>query len=137
MLFSYGSGGGDLALAKERRLALEALCAGRDMTAITQVRASGMIYGLQAGLPVRGAAWSRLRRLPTLADRVAALGDADFHAQLIAEAQAARSGIWDVGWCLPKWRCVLAMSDRTKRRSRALTMGRRAHVRRGRSWRGR
>jgi N-acyl-D-aspartate/D-glutamate deacylase len=88
VLFSYGSGGGDLALAKERRVALEALCAGRDMTAITQVRASGMIYGLQAGLPVRGAAWSRLRRLPALADRVAALGDSDFHAQLIAEAKA-------------------------------------------------
>ena len=51
LLFSYGSGGADLALAKERRDALEALCAGRDMTAITQVRASGMIYGLQAGLP--------------------------------------------------------------------------------------
>ena len=47
-----------------------------------------MIYGLQAGLPVRGAAWSRLRRLPTLADRVAAVGDAEFHAQLMAEAKA-------------------------------------------------
>ncbi|MBM3648843.1 MAG: amidohydrolase family protein [Alphaproteobacteria bacterium] len=88
VLFSYGSGGGDLELAKQRRDALETLCAGRDMTAITQVRASGMIYGLQAGLPVRGAAWSRLRRLPTLADRVAALGDGEFHAQLIAEAKA-------------------------------------------------
>jgi len=64
------------------------LCEGRDMTAITQVRASGMIYGLQAGLPVRGAAWSRLRRLPTLADRVAALADAEFHGQLMAEARA-------------------------------------------------
>jgi hypothetical protein len=30
----------------------EAICAGRDITAITQVRGSGMIYGLQAGLPV-------------------------------------------------------------------------------------
>ena len=88
LLFSYGSGGGDLALARERRATLEQLCAGRDMTAITQVRASGMIYGLQAGLPVRGAAWSRLRRLPSLAERVAALGDADFHAQLIGEAKA-------------------------------------------------
>ncbi len=88
VLFSYGSGGGDVPLAEQRRTALEALCAGRDMTAITQVRASGMIYGLQAGLPVRGAAWSRLRRLPTLADRVAALGDAEFHSQLMAEARA-------------------------------------------------
>ena len=58
------------------------------MTAITQVRASGMIYGLQAGLPVRGPTWSRLRRLPTLADRVAALNDAEFHGQLMAEAKA-------------------------------------------------
>ena len=88
VLFSYGSGGGDLALAQQRRSALEALCAGRDMTAITQVRASGMIYGLQAGLPVRGAAWSRLRRLPTLAERVAALGDAEFNGQLMEEAKA-------------------------------------------------
>jgi len=88
LLFSYGSGGGDLALAEQRSAALDALCAGRDMTAITQVRASGMIYGLQAGLPVRGAAWSRLRRLPSLADRVAALDDVEFHQQLIAEAKA-------------------------------------------------
>jgi len=88
LLFSYGSGGGDLALAQERRTALEALCAGRDMTAITQVRASGMIYGLQAGLPVRGPSWSRLRRMPTLAERVAAVGDAEFHALLMADAKA-------------------------------------------------
>jgi N-acyl-D-aspartate/D-glutamate deacylase len=88
LLFSYGSGGGDLALAEERRAALERLCEGRDMTAITQVRASGMIYGLQAGLPVRGPSWSRLRRMPTLADRVAALNDPEFHAQLMADARA-------------------------------------------------
>ena len=88
VLFSYGAGNGDLSMAQQRRTALEQLCAGRDMTAITQVRASGMIYGLQAGLPVRGATWSRLRRLPTLADRVAALGDPEFHAGLMEEARA-------------------------------------------------
>ena len=60
VLCSYGAGGGDLALAEQRRDALEAICAGRDITAITQVRGSGMIYGLQAGLPVRGATWGRL-----------------------------------------------------------------------------
>jgi N-acyl-D-aspartate/D-glutamate deacylase len=88
VLFSYGAGNGDLSMAQQRRAALEQLCAGRDMTAITQVRASGMIYGLQAGLPVRGATWSRLRRLPTLAGRVAALGDPEFHASLMEEARA-------------------------------------------------
>jgi len=87
VLFSYGAGNGDLAMAQQRRTALEELCTGRDMTAITQVRASGMIYGLQAGLPVRGATWSRLRRLPTLNDRVAALSDPEFHASLMAEAR--------------------------------------------------
>jgi N-acyl-D-amino-acid deacylase len=46
-----------------------------------------MIYGLQAGLPVRGPTWSRLRRMPSLVDRVAALGDSEFVAQLMAEAR--------------------------------------------------
>lgn len=87
VLFSYGAGNGDLAMAQQRRTALDQVCAGRDMTAITQVRGSGMIYGLQAGLPVRGPTWSRLRRMPTLADRVAALRDPEFVAQLMAEAR--------------------------------------------------
>ena len=88
VLFSYGAGNGDLAMAQQRRSALEEVCAGRDMTAITQVRGSGMIYGMQAGLPVRGPTWSRLRRMPTLADRVAALRDPEFVASLMAEAKA-------------------------------------------------
>ncbi|MBL8673853.1 MAG: amidohydrolase family protein, partial [Rhodospirillales bacterium] len=87
VLCSYGAGGGDVALAGRRRDALETLCEGRDITAITQVRGSGMIYGLQASLPVRGATWSRLRRMPTLADKVAALGDPEIHAALMAEVR--------------------------------------------------
>lgn len=86
-LCSYGSGGGDMALAEERRAALERVCQGRDITAITQVRGSGMIYGLQAGLPVRGATWSRVRRLPTLADRVAAVSDPETFSAMVAEAK--------------------------------------------------
>jgi len=87
VLCSYGSGNGDLALAETRRTALERVCQGRDITAITQVRGSGMIYGLQAGLPVRGATWSRVRRLPTLQDRVAAVSDPDTFASMVAEAK--------------------------------------------------
>ncbi len=87
-LCSYGSGNGDLALAEQRRAALERVCQGRDITAITQVRGSGMIYGLQAGLPVRGATWSRVRRLPTLKDRVAAVSDPETFAAMVAEAKA-------------------------------------------------
>ena len=53
-------------MAEQRRTALEDICAGRDITAITQVRGSGMIYGLQASLPVRGAAWGRVQRMTSL-----------------------------------------------------------------------
>lgn len=87
ILCSYGAGSGDLALAVNRREALEEMCVGRDITAITQVRGSGMIYGLQAALPVRGATWSRVRRLPTMADKLAALDDPETGAALLAEAK--------------------------------------------------
>jgi N-acyl-D-amino-acid deacylase len=88
VLCSYGSGGGDKALAAERRDALEELCTGRDVTAITQVRGSGMIFGLQASLPAKGVTWSRLRGL-TLAERLSAIGDPAMHAALVAEAKSA------------------------------------------------
>lgn len=87
VLCSYGAGGGDVALATQRREALEATCAGRDITAITQVRSSGMIYGLQAGLPVRGTAWRELQRMSSLADRLAALDDPQTLHALIEEAR--------------------------------------------------
>lgn len=87
VLFSYGAGGGDLALAAQRRDALEEICVGRDITAITQVRGSGMIYGLQASLPVRGAAWGRVQRMPALADRLAALNDPQTVEAMIEEAK--------------------------------------------------
>ncbi len=87
VLCSYGAGGGDLALAAQRRDALEAACVGRDITAITQVRGSGMIYGLQASLPVRGAAWGRVQRMANLSDRLAALDDPQMRDAMIEEAR--------------------------------------------------
>ncbi len=87
LLCSYGAGGGDLAMAEQRRTALEDICAGRDITAITQVRGSGMIYGLQASLPVRGAAWGRVQRMTSLADRLAALDDPQTRDAMIEEAR--------------------------------------------------
>ncbi|MBU6269917.1 MAG: amidohydrolase family protein [Betaproteobacteria bacterium] len=88
VLCSYGAGRGDLAGATERRNALEAICEGRDITAITQVRSSGMIYGLQAALPVRGPTWGRVQKLPTLAERVAALRDPETFAAMVEEGKA-------------------------------------------------
>ena len=87
VLCSYGAGGGDLALAAQRRTALEEICVGRDITAITQVRGSGMIYGLQASLPVRGAAWGRVQRMKSLTERLAALDDPQTLDAMIEEAR--------------------------------------------------
>ncbi len=86
VLFSYGSGP-DYATAQQRRTALEELCIGRDMTAITQVRGSGLIFGLPATLPARGERWSRLRHM-TLAGRLEAIRDPEFCRQLVDEASA-------------------------------------------------
>ncbi len=87
VLCSYGAGGAGVELARQRREALEAACAGRNITAITQVRGSGMIYGLQASLPVRGDTWGRVQRLPSLAERLAALDDPQTLAAMVEEAR--------------------------------------------------
>jgi N-acyl-D-aspartate/D-glutamate deacylase len=66
---------------------VEGLCAdGLDITAISQPRGSGFIFGLQAMLPARGATWSRIRGLD-LAERLAAIRDEDTAAALVEEAR--------------------------------------------------
>ena len=94
VLFSYGVGP-DATLAAARRAALEALCAGRDMTAVTQVRSSGLLVGLQGLLPIapKGEAWGRLRR-QTLEQRLAAIADPAISAALVEEAR--RLGFPDI-----------------------------------------
>ncbi|NRA00964.1 MAG: amidohydrolase family protein [Myxococcales bacterium] len=86
ILFSYGAGPEAESGAK-RRAALERLCSnGRDITAITQVRGSGFIFGLQSTLPVRGETWAELRRLD-LDGRLKAIRNADTAARLVHEAK--------------------------------------------------
>lgn len=87
VLFSYGVGP-DGALAPQRRAELEALCKGREMTAVAQVRGSGLLFGLQSGLPIanRGATWKRLRAMG-FAERLAAIRDAGMRATLVDEAR--------------------------------------------------
>jgi N-acyl-D-aspartate/D-glutamate deacylase len=88
VLFSYGVGP-DGSLAGQRRTALEDLCAGpgRDMTAVAQVRSSGLVFGLQTSLPIatRSDAWKALRAM-SFADRLATLDDPAKRAILIEEA---------------------------------------------------
>ena len=87
VLFSYntGPGGSD---GVERRRALEAFCVGRDVTGLAQVRSSGLLFGLQSGLPIanRGATWKRLRAMD-FAERLAAIADPAMRAILVDEAK--------------------------------------------------
>lgn len=85
-LFSYGAGEDDDS-GVQRREVLDRLCAGRDITAITQVRGSGGMFGLQSPqLPHLGETWKRLTKM-AFTERVAALNDADFSARLIEEGR--------------------------------------------------
>ncbi len=86
VLFSWGVGpeaGAGQASAKF----LETMCEGRDMTAITQVRGTGYMFGLQSGLPFGGETWAKLREM-TLDQRLAAISDGDVADRLIEEARA-------------------------------------------------
>ncbi len=85
ILFSYGAGPED-GSGKERSDLFDRMRAGRDMTAISQVRGSGFMFGLQSRLPVQGATWDRLRDLD-LRGRLAALEDAETRAALVREAR--------------------------------------------------
>lgn len=85
VLFSYGTSGAPGAGA-EAAARLDALCEGRDVTAISHVRGSGYMFGLQAGLPFRGQAWGELYD-KDLNGRLAAIRDPGFAARLIEEAR--------------------------------------------------
>ncbi|MBO6563164.1 MAG: D-aminoacylase [Pseudomonadales bacterium] len=88
VLFSYGTGpnAGDGKMAAKH---LDKLADGRDVTAISHVRGSGYMFGLQSGLPFRGATWHKLREM-NFDDRLAALGDDSLVAELVEEARAVK-----------------------------------------------
>ena len=89
ILFSYGTGPQE-GSGKAQADNLAKLCEHGDLTAITQVRGSGFMFGLQSALPVQGETWDALRKAP-LADRLAAIRDAETRAKLIAEGKASKS----------------------------------------------
>ena len=85
VLFSYGTGsdeGAGTTAAKN----LDKLCEGRDVTAISHVRGSGFMFGLQSSLPVKGKAWNELREM-SFEDRIKAINDDDMAQRLIDEAK--------------------------------------------------
>ena len=86
ILFSYGTGpqkGSGKAAAE----GLAKLAQVGDLTAITQVRGSGFMFGLQSNLPVQGETWNKLRKMD-LAGRLQAINDADTAAKLAEEGRA-------------------------------------------------
>ena len=89
ILFSYGTGPQE-GSGKAQAEHLAKLCQHGDLTAITQVRGSGFMFGLQSALPVQGETWDALRKMK-LPERLAAIRDADTRAKLVAEGKAAKA----------------------------------------------
>ena len=86
ILFSYGTGPDDNS-GREQVARLEKLCEGRDITAISQPRGSGFMFGMQSNLPpVKGPTWSKIRKLD-LAGRVVAISDPETARSLVEEAK--------------------------------------------------
>jgi len=89
ILFSFGTGP-DRQSGKNAAAYLDMLCQeGRDITAVTQPRSSGFLFGLQGMLPVAGHSWGKLRRMDFEA-RLAAIQDAELCRELVEEAKVAK-----------------------------------------------
>jgi N-acyl-D-amino-acid deacylase len=82
-LFSYGVGG-DKGAGLKAADGLDKLCKGRDLTAISQVKGTGFMFGLQCSLPFRGETWDKVRAME-LKGRVAAINDPEVARMLITE----------------------------------------------------
>ena len=87
ILFSYGTGP-DKGMGRAAAERLDELCEGRDVTAITQVRGSGFMFGLQSALPFPGETWDAIRKLD-LAGRLSAINDEQTAAKLAEEGKSA------------------------------------------------
>jgi N-acyl-D-aspartate/D-glutamate deacylase len=94
ILFSFGAGEEDNS-GVQRREFLDRFCSHRDVTAITQVRGSGFIFGLQANLPIAGATWHALRAR-SFRERLAAINVPEFRGNLLEEAKRENSTFVDM-----------------------------------------
>ena len=89
LLFSYGTQAESGAGAKSARW-LEQFSEGRDVTAVTHVRSSGLLLSLSTKFTIRGEAWKRLNEA-NVAESLRLIDDADFAARLVSEAEARGS----------------------------------------------
>ncbi|MDE0178292.1 MAG: amidohydrolase family protein [Gammaproteobacteria bacterium] len=88
ILFSYGTGPQE-GMGAKSAAGLEHLSQYGDLTAITQVRGSGFMFGLQSNLPVQGETWDKLRK-QNLEQRLAAIRDPETREKLVDEGLAMK-----------------------------------------------
>jgi N-acyl-D-amino-acid deacylase len=84
---AYLDGPSESPVADFDRFLRDTRAQGGRITAAALSRPSGLLLGLRQVPPVRGPRWERLLALPTLPERVDALGDASIRAELIEEGQ--------------------------------------------------
>ena len=92
ILFSSGGAnepGSGAAIAKH----LDTLCEGHDITAITQVRGSGFMFGLQGMLPFMGSTWREVGARD-FEGRLAAIRDDETAQKLIEEGNRNKDKAW-------------------------------------------
>ena len=90
VLFSGGTGGdGDGGVSRWADFLGRNNDAGRRITSICHTRPSGSFFGLAQQAFLRTPAWQELMKLPTIADRVAALKDPATRDKLATEAKEA------------------------------------------------
>ncbi|XOV86992.1 MAG: amidohydrolase family protein [Pseudomonadota bacterium] len=65
---------------------LDELCTGRDITALTQVRGSGAIFGLQSTIPFVGDTWRKLKQM-SFDDRLSAINTSETFDKLVIEGK--------------------------------------------------
>ena len=88
ILFSYGTGPQE-GMGAKSAAGLKQLSKFGDLTAITQVRGSGFMFGLQSNLPVQGETWDKLRK-QNLEQRLAAIRDPETREKLVDEGLAMK-----------------------------------------------
>ena len=90
VLFSGGAGGeGDGGVSRWSEFLDRNNEAGRRIASICHTRPSGSFFGLAQQAYLRTPAWQELMRLPSIAERVAALKDPATRDKLVAEAKEA------------------------------------------------
>ena len=92
VLFSFGVSHNPTSGLRAREY-VDSLCeGGLDISAISQPRASGFVFGLQSMLPVKGTTWKSLRN-KNLSERLAAINDTETSRKLVAEGRAADAAL--------------------------------------------